>query len=161
MTPNPATCLTCGHLQSQHIYEEGECRPGFVCESKCEKFVETKPASRAREWTVFLSDGMFEAMYDEEELLPDLDEGEELVRVREVIASPDETSIPLEDVKKLCEALEYYQGNFNGKDGTKWRDGMLFVEDKFGSTEDASCDVASMALSTILNNFPQLKKDSE
>ena len=30
-------CL-CGHEQSDHIYEEGACRPGFVCEVKCEKF---------------------------------------------------------------------------------------------------------------------------
>ena len=26
----------CGHEQRQHIYEEGACRPGFVCE--CEWF---------------------------------------------------------------------------------------------------------------------------
>jgi hypothetical protein len=29
------TCV-CGHLKSTHIYEEGACRPGFVCE--CEGF---------------------------------------------------------------------------------------------------------------------------
>lgn len=34
-------CSTCGHLKSQHIYEEGACRPGFVCEHKCQRFRET------------------------------------------------------------------------------------------------------------------------
>ena len=35
--PVPDTCK-CGHTKRQHIYEEGACRPGFVCESKCEHF---------------------------------------------------------------------------------------------------------------------------
>lgn len=32
-------CATCGHKQGDHIREEGPCRPGFVCEMACEKFV--------------------------------------------------------------------------------------------------------------------------
>lgn len=28
----------CGHSKSAHIYEEGACRPGFQCETSCEKF---------------------------------------------------------------------------------------------------------------------------
>lgn len=32
-------CDTCGHPMGDHIYHEGACRPGFVCESKCERFV--------------------------------------------------------------------------------------------------------------------------
>lgn len=30
----------CGHLKSQHIYEEGACRPGFVCETQCQEYIE-------------------------------------------------------------------------------------------------------------------------
>lgn len=28
----------CGHLKTQHIYEEGACRPGFICAFRCEQF---------------------------------------------------------------------------------------------------------------------------
>ena len=28
----------CGHDRSAHIYEEGACRPGFVCEAACDWF---------------------------------------------------------------------------------------------------------------------------
>lgn len=31
------TCV-CGHLKIHHIYEEGACRPGFVCKMECEEF---------------------------------------------------------------------------------------------------------------------------
>lgn len=34
----------CGHLQSAHLYEEGQCLPGFECEAKCEEF-RPKPIS--------------------------------------------------------------------------------------------------------------------
>jgi hypothetical protein len=36
------TCLTCGHEQWSHIYDVGACRPGFVCESRCEEFNDGK-----------------------------------------------------------------------------------------------------------------------
>lgn len=29
----------CGHEQNDHIHTEGACRPGYLCLSKCEKFV--------------------------------------------------------------------------------------------------------------------------
>lgn len=32
-------CEACAHLRSDHIYNEGACRPGFVCQSACEHFV--------------------------------------------------------------------------------------------------------------------------
>lgn len=32
-----ALCV-CGHVQFDHIYEEGACRPGFVCPSACARF---------------------------------------------------------------------------------------------------------------------------
>lgn len=32
----------CGHARIDHIYEEGPCRPGFVCAKKCESFKEKK-----------------------------------------------------------------------------------------------------------------------
>lgn len=28
----------CGHLRRQHIYHEGACRPGFLCEARCQEF---------------------------------------------------------------------------------------------------------------------------
>lgn len=28
----------CGHSQSDHIYDEDACRPGFICSQHCEKF---------------------------------------------------------------------------------------------------------------------------
>jgi hypothetical protein len=28
----------CGHLKSAHLYEEGQCLPGFECETKCSEF---------------------------------------------------------------------------------------------------------------------------
>lgn len=29
----------CGHMRKHHIYCEGACRPGSVCQDECEKFV--------------------------------------------------------------------------------------------------------------------------
>jgi len=37
-------CATCGHDRSQHIYEEGACRPGFICAEHCEEFKAAEPA---------------------------------------------------------------------------------------------------------------------
>jgi hypothetical protein len=31
-TPRSSDLCECGHLRIQHIYAEGACRPGFVCE---------------------------------------------------------------------------------------------------------------------------------
>jgi hypothetical protein len=31
-------CASCYHRADQHIYEEGACRPGYVCPDGCEKF---------------------------------------------------------------------------------------------------------------------------
>lgn len=36
----------CGHENKDHIYNEGACRPGFLCEAKCEKFESKIPARR-------------------------------------------------------------------------------------------------------------------
>ena len=33
------SCKTCGHDRADHIYEEGACRPGFICQRECDKFV--------------------------------------------------------------------------------------------------------------------------
>jgi len=35
-------CVNCGHRANQHIYDDGPCRPGWVCESNCELFVAPK-----------------------------------------------------------------------------------------------------------------------
>lgn len=32
-------CANCGHEKRNHIYEDGPCRPGFVCPYECKKFV--------------------------------------------------------------------------------------------------------------------------
>jgi hypothetical protein len=32
----------CGHYKTAHIYEEGACRPGFVCEAGCDMYVPVK-----------------------------------------------------------------------------------------------------------------------
>ena len=40
----PRTCATCGHPPEAHIYNEGECRPGFTC--PCGRFAPTpEPAT--------------------------------------------------------------------------------------------------------------------
>lgn len=36
----------CGHYKHQHIYEESACRPGFVCDDKCQKFRARPSAER-------------------------------------------------------------------------------------------------------------------
>lgn len=33
------SCMNCGHLKKDHIYEEGACRPGYICPSHCEKYI--------------------------------------------------------------------------------------------------------------------------
>lgn len=38
-------CATCGHERRAHIYDEGACRPGFVCEERCDRFTEPVPAA--------------------------------------------------------------------------------------------------------------------
>jgi len=35
-------CLTCGHEKNQHLYDDGPCRPGFICPSKCELYVDPR-----------------------------------------------------------------------------------------------------------------------
>lgn len=32
-------CKNCGHGRADHIYEEGACRPGFECPSRCKEYV--------------------------------------------------------------------------------------------------------------------------
>ena len=32
-------CVTCGHERRDHIYEEGACRPGFICEKACKRYL--------------------------------------------------------------------------------------------------------------------------
>lgn len=34
-----SACLTCGHSRQSHIYDEGACRPGFVCSSGCQEYL--------------------------------------------------------------------------------------------------------------------------
>ena len=34
----PDTPCVCGHTKSSHVYNEGACRPGVVCEAACEGF---------------------------------------------------------------------------------------------------------------------------
>lgn len=43
----PSSICECGHLKSQHIYETGACRPGFVCH--CGGYTQTgyKPSDSA------------------------------------------------------------------------------------------------------------------
>ena len=43
MTFRNDPCKTCGHDRSEHIYEMGACRPGFVCPHGCEFFVSMSP----------------------------------------------------------------------------------------------------------------------
>lgn len=50
---------------------------------------------------------------------------------------------------KLREALEFYAGNFDGRDGSKWNEDMFFIETKFGTTESAEGPrIARAALGT-------------
>lgn len=44
----------------------------------------------------------------------------------------------LATVDRMAQALKYYQGDFNGREGTKWNeDGLFFMETKFGTHESA------------------------
>lgn len=40
--PDPTTCA-CGHSKRDHIYEEGACRPGYVCGAGCERYSAVSP----------------------------------------------------------------------------------------------------------------------
>lgn len=46
--PNDDIC-NCGHKRKDHIYCEGACRPGFVCESSCDAFAMTTPQYEKQE----------------------------------------------------------------------------------------------------------------
>lgn len=35
---NPGTICRCGHAMVNHIYYEGACRPGFICDARCQSF---------------------------------------------------------------------------------------------------------------------------
>jgi hypothetical protein len=35
----------CGHLKRDHVYQEGSCRPGFICEADCRSFTTTPTPS--------------------------------------------------------------------------------------------------------------------
>jgi len=35
---NAFELCVCGHRRHEHIYHEGACRPGYVCEELCDKF---------------------------------------------------------------------------------------------------------------------------
>jgi hypothetical protein len=39
-----ASTCACGHAQIDHIYEEGACRPGFVCEAGCTLYWPGQPS---------------------------------------------------------------------------------------------------------------------
>jgi hypothetical protein len=49
----------------------------------------------------------------------------------------DDLPLALDMLDEALKALEWYQGNFNGKDGSKWRDDTFFYEDKFGGSGSA------------------------
>ena len=34
----PTDICQCGHMKIDHVYLDGNCRPGFVCEGDCKKF---------------------------------------------------------------------------------------------------------------------------
>lgn len=38
-TENDRTCVTCGHGKREHLYYEGACYPGFVCEKACQHYL--------------------------------------------------------------------------------------------------------------------------
>lgn len=38
-----SVCI-CGHDETDHIYHEGACRPGFVCEEECERYERYVPS---------------------------------------------------------------------------------------------------------------------
>ena len=51
-------------------------------------------------------------------------------------ASPQAILALIEMNEKMREALEFYKGNFDGKEGSYWLDGYKFIqEDKFGDTK--------------------------
>ena len=51
-------------------------------------------------------------------------------------AHPQAILALIEKVEKMREALEFYKGNFDGKEGSYWLDGYKFIqEDKFGDTK--------------------------
>lgn len=35
---DPTDFCRCGHQRMSHIYHEGACRPGFVCDHACEEY---------------------------------------------------------------------------------------------------------------------------
>jgi len=52
-------------------------------------------------------------------------------------------------LKKAREALEYYAGNFDGKEGTHWVKGRFLEEDKFGRCSPSRPDTARNALAQL------------
>lgn len=51
-------------------------------------------------------------------------------------AHPQAILALIEMNEKMREALEFYKGNFDGKEGSYWLDGYKFIqEDKFGDTK--------------------------
>lgn len=50
---------------------------------------------------------------------------------------------------KAVEALKYYAGNFDGKEGTRWNGDMFFYQDKFGMTESLNEDKAREVLKEL------------
>ena len=51
-------------------------------------------------------------------------------------ANPQAILALIEMNEKMREALEFYKGNFDGKEGSYWLDGYKFIqEDKFGDTK--------------------------
>lgn len=52
------------------------------------------------------------------------------------LATPQAILALIEMNEKMREALEFYKGNFDGKEGSYWLDGYKFIqEDKFGDTK--------------------------
>lgn len=49
-------CLTCGHSKADHIYEEGACRPGYLC--PCQKFVSPRKKGIKMKMGLVKSDGV-------------------------------------------------------------------------------------------------------
>ena len=48
METSEEACAFCGHDRKHHIYHEGACRPGFICEAECGVFVPQQKERIAR-----------------------------------------------------------------------------------------------------------------
>lgn len=52
-----APLCECGHAMKDHIYHEGACRPGFVCEAGCTAYRPANCAEGCVDGKIFVDDG--------------------------------------------------------------------------------------------------------